>query len=143
MSHISVIFTDCIKAGYFPIVFKKAIVIPIPKPGKDPSLTSSYRPISLLSNLGKLLEKIILRRLNTFFNENQLISKHQFGFRKEHSTIHEIKRNTDTIRSNKTRKQSTGIMLMDIEKAFDTVWHDGLIHKLLKSSTPIYLCKLI
>lgn len=137
------IFNACFKFGIFPSCFKCAKVVAIPKPGKDPRSPSSYRPISLLSSIDKLYEKIILSRLNAFIADNNLINREQFGFRQQHSTVHQIKRMTNYIKTNKRQRLSTGIILLDIEKAFDSIWHNGLIYKLKKYGFPIYIVRII
>lgn len=137
------VFNGCLKICYFPEKFKIAKVVPIPKPGKDHKIPSNYRPISLLSCIGKLLEKIIYIRLNKFAIENDIIAKEQFGFRSQHSTTHQIKRVTRIVQSNKRKRKSTGLILLDIEKAFDSVWHNGLVYKLHLYGVPRYLLKLI
>lgn len=137
------IFNSCIYLNYFPNLFKHAKVIAIPKPDKPKKDPKSYRPISLLSNIGKLFEKIIHNRICDFATQNSIIAKEQFGFKKEHSSVHQVSRIKNMISSNKRKKLSTGLVLLDIEKAFDTVWHNGLIYKLLKSEVPKYLCKLV
>lgn len=138
-----IIFNSCLKVNYFPKHFKKAKVIAILKPNKPKYDPSSYRPISLLSNLGKLLEKIIQKRLCDFTENTSIIASEQFGFKKQHSAVHQVSRITNIVKGNKVRKLSTGMIVLDIEKAFDTVWHNGLIYKLLKANIPKYLCKLI
>lgn len=140
---IVTIFNSCLRFNYFPQSFKVAKVIAIPKPNKPSSDPSSYRPISLLSNISKLFEKIIHSRLYEFATENSLISPAQFGFRREHSAVHQVHRIKKIIENNKQMRRSTGLVLLDIEKAFDTIWHNGLIHKLLKNDVPKYLCKII
>lgn len=137
------IFNACFKFGVFPSHFKQAKVVAIPKQGKDPRDAGNYRPISLLSSLDKIFERIILSRMNTFIEDNQLINKEQFGFRQQHSTIHQVKRLTNIIKKNKRQRLSTGIILLDVEKAFDSIWHDGLIFKLKKYGFPFYLIKII
>lgn len=137
------IFNACLKLSYFPSSFKCAKVVAIHKRGKDPRLTSSYRPISLLSCIDKIFEKLILSRINVYVAENNLINKEQFGFRHQHSTVHQIKRITNMIKRNKQQRLSTGIILMDIEKAFDSIWHDGLIYKLKNYGFPLYIVKII
>lgn len=111
------IFNWCLQNGYFPSAFKKAKVIPIAKKGKDPHLPTSYRPISILNILDKVFEKIIQKRLLLFTNINNIINKEQFGFRKEHSTVHQLQRVINIIDLNKTNRTSTGIVFLDIEKA--------------------------
>jgi hypothetical protein len=67
------------------------------KPGKPLENVPSYRPISLLSSLSKLLEKLLLKRLKPFIEEKNLISEHQFGFRNKYSTIDQVHRVTNVI----------------------------------------------
>lgn len=137
------VFNSCIRLNYFPKVFKQAKVIAVPKPNKPKTDPKNYRPISLLSNIGKLFEKIIHRRICDFVTENSIIADEQFGFKKNHSSVHQICRIKNIILENKRNKLSTGLILLDIEKAFDTVWHNGLIYKLLTLQTPKYLCRLV
>lgn len=140
---LSKIFNCCLNTGYFPSTFKRSKVIPIHKKGKDPKLPTSYRPISILSLLDKVFEKVIHKRLVDFASQNNIINHQQFGFRKEHSTVHQIKRVTNFIECNKRNRKSTGVIFLDIEKAFDTIWHDGLLYKLNTFNFPIYLQKII
>ena len=74
------ILNACLKFGYFPHIFKCAKVVAIHKRGKDPRLPSSYRPISLLSCVDKIFEKIILSRMNIHIENNGLINKEQFVY---------------------------------------------------------------
>jgi hypothetical protein len=67
-------------------------VIPIPKPGRDHSDPSNYRPISLLSSISKILERVILKRLNAFFSGHNVLSNQQFSFRAAHSISHQFNR---------------------------------------------------
>lgn len=136
-------FNWCLKNGYFPKIFKTAKVLPILKPGKDAKSPKSYRPISMLNALDKVFEKIILKRLNEFTENNGILLNEQFGFRKDHSTVHQVKRIVNFITKNKSNRQSTGVVFLDIEKAFDSIWHNGLIYKLKMFGYPIYLQKII
>lgn len=137
------IFNWCLKTSYFPMKFKNAKVIPILKPGKDEKLPTSYRPISMLNVIDKIFEKIILARVTKFAEDNEILHKHQFGFRKGFSTVHQIKRIEKMVQANKISRKSTGVILLDIEKAFDSVWHNGIIFKLNEFKFPIYLQKII
>ncbi|KAF0749412.1 Uncharacterized protein FWK35_00029453, partial [Aphis craccivora] len=69
----------------------------IPKPDKSPDLPSSYRPITLLPFLGKLLERLILKRLLPYISTNNILPDSQFGFRSAHSTIHHIHKSSVSI----------------------------------------------
>lgn len=137
------IFNMCLFFNYFPCSWKSAIVFPLLKPGKPASDPISYRPISLLSVIGKLFERLILIRISSFISLNSLYPDSQFGFRKYHSTALQILRVINNVRSNFRRGQSTGLLTFDVEKAFDRVWHNGLLYKLLKLNFPAYLVKLI
>ena len=127
------VLNNCLQTCHFPRRWKEGKIIAIQKPGKDPTQPTNYRPISLLSNLGKILERLILLRMNEFEETEKIFTKFantQFGFRKEHSTIHQIIRITEKITKNFNLNKSSGMVLLDVEKAFDSVWHDGLLHKL-------------
>lgn len=137
------IFNACLSHSYFPLNWKFAKIIAIPKPGKCPSIPTNHRPISLLSSLGKILEREILDRLVDFEEDKKIFVPHQFGFRKGHSTIQQIMRVTEKITFNFNSNKCTGMALLDVEKAFDSVWHDALIHKLHKLKFPMMLIKLV
>ncbi|XP_055589088.1 uncharacterized protein LOC129741388 [Uranotaenia lowii] len=141
--HLSSIFNRCLELGYFPLCWKLAKVTPILKPGKDPTSPKSYRPISLLSSLSKLFEKIIQSRILDFADTNHVFLEEQFGFRKGRSTVHQLTRVTDIIRCNKAVSKTSIMALLDVEKAFDNVWHNGLICKLKRFNFPIFLVKII
>lgn len=113
------------------------------KSGKPPSDANSYRPISLLNAIGKILEKVIYNRLLECVEINCLLPNFQFSFRRGHSTVHQAMRIKKYIIKNKQRKWSTGMVLLDIEKAFDSIWHDGLIYKLIKLKLPTFFIRMI
>jgi Reverse transcriptase (RNA-dependent DNA polymerase)/Endonuclease-reverse transcriptase len=142
-----ILFTRIINAimlrGYFPQAWKMAVVIPVPKPGKPPDRPSNLRPISLLSSLSKITEKVILSRINSHITDLDLLPNEQFGFRQSHSTTHALLRITRHIGSRLKQKESTTMVVLDIEKAFDTVWFNGLIYKLIKYDFPPYIVLLI
>lgn len=143
ISWLTNIFNICFKLSYWPKKFKIAKVIPILKAGKPPTDATSYRPISLLSATGKLFERLVCARLIKFIEEKNLLPSFQFGFRRGHSTIHQAVKIKQFIQRNKRVGKSTGLVLLDIEKAFDSIWHDGMIYKMIKSKIPTYLIRLI
>jgi hypothetical protein len=100
-------------------------------------------PVSLLSVIGKVFEKIINKRLQTFNDSNSILPEIQFGFRAFHSTSQQIYRIVKHVKTKFQFKKSTGMVLFDIENAFGPVWHDGLVHKLFRLNFPIYLIKLV
>ena len=141
--YLNFIICCCLKLCYFPSKWKTATVVPIRKPGKDASLTSSYRPISLLCSLSKILERVILSRLNAHTELHNILPTTQHGFRPFHSTTHQLHRVTTILRQNLNLKRTTGMILFDIEKAFDRIWHAALIYKLMHFGYPTYIVRLI
>lgn len=137
------IINGILKYSYFPNIWKIAKIIPVHKIGKSPFNNTSYRPISLLSALSKIVEKIILIRLNKFNLSNNIIPNEQFGFRQDCSTTDGLLRlNEFIVRSFNDKRSVVGVAL-DIEKAFDSVWTDGLIYKLINLQFPSYLIRII
>lgn len=120
-----------------------ARVIVLRKPGKPLQRADSYRPISLLPTLSKVAEKIIYRRLTDVAREKTILPPHQFGFRREHGTVHQIMGFTEEIIDNFNISTATGALCLDIAKAFDRVWHSSLIYKLHKFDIPYWLIRLI
>jgi hypothetical protein len=118
---LNYIFNSCLKLCYFPKKWKHATVIPIPKPGSDPSDPSNYRPISLLSSISKILERIILQHLNAFISGHNVLPNHQFGYRAAHSTSHQLNRVVRHVKNRRAQGKSTGMLLLDVEMAFDSV----------------------
>ena len=137
------IYNACLKNCHFPNTWKIAKVIPITKIGKDNALVENYRPISLLDTLGKIFEKLIYGKLEIHLQANKIIPNEQLGFRKQLSTNHQLLRITTDIKGAIDTKKSTGLILFDVEKAFDKVWHKGLIYKLIKFKTPSYIIRLL
>lgn len=138
------IFNACIALSYWPTYFKAAKIIPILKSGKDPADASSYRPISLTNSIGKIFEKLVKEEIEKFVIKKKIIPPQQFGFRKKHSPMMQTKRITCFIARNKKWLKTVGLVKLDVEKASDSVWHDGLIYKLKeKFNFPRTLWKLI
>lgn len=137
------IINAILKYGHFPTEWKHAKVIALPKPGKVANLLQNLRGISLLSGVSKVCEKVILSRTTTHFNNNNIIQNEQFGFRNNLSTTQALTRLIEDITVGLNKKERTVAIFLDNEKAFDTVWHTGLIYKLIKTNTPNYLVKVI
>jgi hypothetical protein len=139
VSLLVTLFNAILLTHHFPTVWKHARVISILKPGKDPALPSSYRPISLLDTIGKLFEKIRLARILHEVNGRGLMRDEQFGFRPKQSTSLQLDRLVEKIARNFGEKRLTGVVFLDVAKAFDTVWIDGLLYKLTLLNLPSYL----
>ncbi|KAL4143370.1 hypothetical protein QTP88_005708 [Uroleucon formosanum] len=140
ITQIAHIFTACLRISYFPKIWKKATIVMIPKPGKNHSIPENHRPISLLSIISKVYEKIILKSLRIYIKPRA----EQHAFREDHSTTTQLFHLFKEIKNNQKQKKYTAATFLDMEKAFDRVWHDGLIYK-LKTNTrlPINMIKLI
>ena len=131
----------------FPKAWKHAIVIPISKPGKDPSNPNNYRPISLTSCLCKLLEKMVNFRLNWYLRKNKTLSPFQFGCQSERSTLDSLSHLENYIRRGFERKQITVAVFFDIQKAYDTTWRYSVIKSLhengFRGHLPVFIKNFI
>ena len=112
--------------GLLPECLKIAKVVPIFKNGSKNDI-NNYRPISLLSNFSKIMEKLIASRLMNFLEQRCVLHENQYGFRKKMSTTHAIIDVVNQISSNINKKKLTGLVFLDLKKAFDTVSHEILL----------------
>lgn len=122
------IYNASLATGYFPLTFKTATTIFIPKPGKDHQRPENYRPISLLDVTGKTYERLLNFRLRYHLETQDLLTNKQYGFRQGSSTEDALNVITSYLRLNRHFKYA--IVTKDIKQAFDTVWHTGLKYKI-------------
>ena len=118
------------KVGKHPARWKHAHVLPLPKPHRDHTLPSNYRPISLLPTLGKVLERLVYNRLYYVAESTHFLHPHQFAYRKNNSTEQLLQLITSRIQNSLNSKKPSILLTLDLHKAFDTVWVPGLCHKL-------------
>lgn len=137
------IFNASLSSGYFPDAFKISKIIFIPKAGKDQSQIINYRPISLLEIIGKLFEKIINKRLQAFLETRNLINPRQHGFRKNRGTHTALAIITEILSKAKSRGDQVNVVLRDVSKAFDKVWHLGLKYKILQLGLPTFMEQIL
>ena len=126
---LSILFNRSFREGKFADAWKYSNVIPLPKKG-DNSEPSNFRPVSLLSQLGKLQERIAFKNIHNYLNENNLIYKYQSGFLPGHSTTFQLIDIYHHICQAIDNNQYACMVFCDVSKAFDRVWHKGLIFKL-------------
>jgi Reverse transcriptase (RNA-dependent DNA polymerase)/Endonuclease-reverse transcriptase len=136
------VFNAVLRLGYFPKVYRESKIVLFAKPGKDPQFPQNYRPISLLSGVSKILERIILSRIELFLDSNDILMDEQFGFRKRHSSNHQVLRITEHISKGFNENKQTAAVFLDIAQAFDRVWHEGLLCKLIHIGLPAYLIRV-
>ena len=111
------------------------------KPDKPPSQTASCQPISLLSAIMKLFEWVIEKHLRKHLEDNGFFSKYQSGFRKSKSTNDHLFRLSQTIMESFNRGEHVTAAFLDVEKAFDNVWHNRLRYKIYQLDLPTKLCR--
>ena len=134
--HLTALYNDSLKSCRLPSIWKTSLVIPIPKPGRDSSQGTSYRPISLLcpaAKVQKVLEALILPSINKFLS----LAKDQHGFRPRHSTtsaLLQLITDIEACFNQRKPPHHTVCVAIDLPAAFDTVSHDTLISKIVGSS---------
>ena len=130
ISHpLKILFQRSLYENRYPKVWKEAFVIPIYKKG-DKTTPANYRPISLLSCVGKLFERIIFQHIFQYLVDNNLLYDYQSGFIPGHSTVHQLIEIYDHICKSLDNKDLNCLAFCDVSKAFDRVWHRGLLLKL-------------
>ena len=130
---------------HYPMVWKRVMGLMILKPNKKKSDPGGFRPISLLCNLGKVLESIVTTRFYSWAESINLLPPEQSVFRKNRSVNNRLFHLTQIVAQQFARRQPqhVGAIFLDVEKAFDRVWHNGLHYKLLTLNLPPLLNRWI
>ena len=126
---LCVIFNKSLEQGEFPSMMKLAKVVPLYK-GKEHYLETNYRPISLLTTISKVLEKIVYQRIYSFLQNTGQLYDNQYGFREAHSCEHTIGKVVNGIVKSLENKETSACVLLDLSKAFDTIEHTIMLEKL-------------
>ena len=131
----------CVSSNKIPKMWRKARVIALLKPGKDPAIPKSYRPISLLCHLYKLFERLLLNRIASFVDDHLI--PEQAGFRPGKSSTGQLLNLTQFIEDGFENRKITGAAFVDLSAAYDTVNHRILTKKLYEMTSDVRLTELI
>ena len=126
---VKLILNQSLVTGIFPDNLKVAKVTPLFKKN-DSQLMDNYRPVSLLNSISKIFEKVVHKQLSAYFKKHKLFYKSQYGFRDEHSTELASMELIDRVMNSFEKKHTPLAIYMDLSKAFDTLDHKILLHKL-------------
>ncbi len=124
-------FTNVLVLNNLPAIFKKTKIIALLKPGKPNDKPESYRPIALLSVTLKLFERLLYNRIVLAIDK--LVPDEQAGFRSKRSCAEQVLTLTNHIETGFQNKLKTGVVFIDLTAAYDTVWKNGLLYKLIKA----------
>ena len=125
------LFSKCLKESCFPDCWKFSSVVPVFKNVGERSTAKNYRPVSLLSVVSKVFETLVNNRIVDHLQKCGFFSHSQYGFRSCRSTADLLTAVSDRIARAFNRSGATQAVALDISKAFDRVWHAGLLHKLM------------
>ena len=141
------VFNDLWQSGEFPKIWSDATIIPIPKPGKDPTSPNNYRPIALTSCVCKTFERLVNECLVWYLESNNILPEYQSGFRKRRSTTNQLVRLESYIREAFVRREHVISVFFDLEKAYDTTWKYGIFRDLhdagLRGRMPKFIGKFL
>ena len=124
------IYKDSIDTSIFPSIWKPGHVVPVKKPGKSKSYAESFRPVSLTSMLGKVLESIIVNEMKKFLEDNHLLTDSQHGFRSNRSCISQLLEHCEMILNTLENDKNIDVVYLDYKKAFDKADHSIILRRL-------------
>jgi hypothetical protein len=125
------IYNQCLRKGYFPKLMKRSTILPIVKPGKEESMeVTKHRPISLLNVGGKVLEKLLIERINHHVFSNSLLNENQYGFSPQKSTIDAALAAKGFAWENLRQKNCVTLVSLDVKGAFDAAWWPSILSNL-------------
>lgn len=138
------LYNQCLRTGYFPVRWKNATTICIPKPGKeDYTAAKSYRPIGLLPVLGKVLEKMMTRRISWEIRRGTGLNKRQYGFTPHTGTEDALYDAVHLIRQRVRKGEIVTVASLDIEGAFDGAWWPAILGQLRAKGISSHLLALV
>jgi hypothetical protein len=143
LKQILLLFNKSIKESKVCQIWKTSKITMINKKDSEKTDPANYRPISVTSCFGKILERIINTRLYKFCEQNNFLSFQQSGFRKHRGVKDNLTYLTQKIVETFNRRKKMCCLFFDISKAFDKVWHNGLLYKLVLLKCPLYIVNWI
>ena len=143
LDYLSSLYTYLRNIGYFPKHWKSAIGVMIPKTGKDVTVPGNNRPISLIKCVAKLFEKCISKPLINHLIDRNILNKWQRAYLPGKEANEHVLRLATHIRTAVECGWLTGAIFLDVEKAFDSVWQDGLRVKLTRIGIPNKIIRLL
>ena len=123
------LFNKSLAYGQFPKQFKEGHIKPIFKNKGSQSDYANYRPISILSAISKVFEKIVYKNVYNHLTQHSLLSDKQSGYRQRHSTEQQLLYLTNNLYKSLDSGRDFTAIYLDISKYFDKIWHKGLLHK--------------
>ena len=137
------IINETWKSDTFLESWREAVIISIPKPGKDHFNLLNYRPIALTSCICKTVERMVNERLVWYLEKNGLLAKQQCGYRSNRSTVDHLVRLETFIKDAFIHNQHLVAVFFDLQKAYDTTWKHGILQDLhsmgLRGNLPIFI----
>ena len=137
------LFNKCLKESCFPDCWKVSSVVPVFKNVGERSTAKNYLPVSLLSVVSKVFENLVNNRIVDHLEKCGLFSDFQYGFRSSRSTADLLTVVSDRIARAFNKSGATRSLALDISKAFDRLWHAGLLHKIDSYGVSGQICGLI
>ena len=139
---LAALFSGSLSCGYVPSRWRVAWVRMLPKPGKALTAPEDFRPIALTSCLGKLLERLVARRLLLFCTDRDLLPPEQSGFRPGRDCLEQVTLIAQRAAQGLNGGLTTAVASLDVSKAYDSVWHAGLLFR-CREALPPATCRWI
>jgi hypothetical protein len=137
------IYNECLRRGHFPKQCKTAVIVPLIKTGKEETNDAQkYRPISLLNTGGKVLDKLLIYRINHYLFSNNLTNNNQFGFRPQRSTIDAALAVEEFALHHIKQREYVVMISLDVIGVFDVAWRPGISNNLRNLRCPSNLYNL-
>jgi ribonuclease HI len=142
-NYITALYNGCLRLGVFPTRWKRAKVIPIVKPGRENcEEVSKYRPISLINVGGKVLEKLMINRINYHANSHEFLNTNQYGFTPQRGTTEAAMEVKEYVLEALAAGEIIAIIGLDVKGAFDAAFWPGILNELRTSGCPRNLYNL-